>query len=91
VVATLNRARYYNAAPSCFGTRAIIFELRIGYHNATRFAGLLGFNAPRKSGTRWRIRFKGPRAEALLAEYLPELTGAARDRAERALANVAAS
>jgi hypothetical protein len=88
IVATMNRSRFYNASPSCFGTRALVFQLRIGYHDATRFAELLGLNPPRKSGTRWQIRFKGPRAEALLAEYLPEMTGAARDRAVTALANI---
>lgn len=89
IVDTMNRSRFYNAAPSCFGTRALVFQLRIGYHDATRFAELLGLNPPRKSGTRWQIRFKGPRAEALLAEYLPEMTGAARERAEAALARIA--
>lgn len=86
VVATLNRSRYFNAQPTYFGTRPVCIETRIGYHDATLYAALLGLNPPRKSGTRWRVRLKGTKAEALLCEYLPELTGRAREMAEAALA-----
>jgi hypothetical protein len=88
VVATLNRSRYFNAQPTYFGTRSVIVETRIGYHDVTRYASLLGINPPRKNGTRWRVRLKGPKAEALLAEFLPELTGRAREHAEAALARI---
>ncbi|KUM37700.1 hypothetical protein [Arthrobacter sp. EPSL27] len=88
VVATLNRSRYFTAQPTYLGTRSVIVETRIGYHDATRYASLLSLNPPRKSGTRWRVRLKGPIAEALLGEFLPELTGRAREHADAALARI---
>lgn len=88
VVSVLNRSRYFNARPTFFGTRHVVIETRIGYHDATRYAELLNLNEPRKNGTRWRVRLKGTKAEALLGGLMPELTGRAREMAEFALARV---
>lgn len=88
VVSVLNRSRYFNAKPNFFGTRRLIIETRLGFHETTRYAELLNLGEPRKSGTRWRVRMRGTKAEALLRELLPELTGKHREMAEFALSRV---
>lgn len=88
VISILNRSRYFNAQPTFLGTRSPIVETRLGYHDTTRYAALLDLREPRKSGTRWRTRLKGPKAEALIRECLPELTGRAREHAEATLARI---
>jgi hypothetical protein len=90
VISQINNARFYNASPTCFGTRSLVIDIRRGLHDATRLASLIGASEPRKNGSRWRVRMKGPKAEALLAEVMPFLDDRARERAVAALDRVAA-
>lgn len=88
VISILDRSRYFNARPTCFNTRHVVIETRLGYHDVKRYNDLFNLGEPKKSGSRWRTRLKGTRAELLLGELLPELTGRAREHAEFALSRV---
>lgn len=91
VVSILDRSRYFNASPSGFGTRSPIIETRLGYHDVARYAAIMELGEPKKSGTRWRVRTKGPKAEALNRELLPELNDRAEEHAEYALSQITAN
>lgn len=87
-VSQIDRARFYNSKPNAYGTRRLYVDVRLGVRNANRLGTIFGGVIPRPCGGRWRVRIGGTRAEAILAEVMPHLSLATRERAEAALSLV---